>query len=158
MKKTILLFIGLLFISCDYFNVKKTSPEAIVEEELKSLRLNDVDVYPTFASCDSVSSIQNRKECFETTLITHITNNLSEEIMVVSKDVSDTIIIDFKLSEKGIISILKMKFKEKTLKELPGIDKKVLSAIDSLPAIYPAIKRGQLVTTQFKLPIIISSN
>ena len=78
--------------------------------------------------------------------------------MVVSTDLEDTIVIDFKLSDKGEISILNLKVKAETLKALPNITNQINTAIDSLPKIYPAIKRGQHVTTQFKLPIIINSD
>jgi hypothetical protein len=78
--------------------------------------------------------------------------------MVVSTDIMDTILIDFKLSDKGEISILNLKIKKESLESLPNITNLINLAIDSLPKIYPAIKRGQLVTTQFKLPIIINSD
>ena len=51
-----------------------------------------------------------------------------------------------------------LKISKETLEALPNITNRINSAIDSLPKIYPAIKRGQLVTTQFKLPVIINSD
>ncbi len=78
--------------------------------------------------------------------------------MIVTTDLTDTILIDFKLSDKGEISILNLKISKETLEALPNITNRINSAIDSLPKIYPAIKRGQLVTTQFKLPVIINSD
>lgn len=158
MKYLLFIIICLFITSCNYFDVKKTSSKEILNEELQSFNWKDVDVFPAFASCDSSSTIQERKVCFENTLIKHIQNSLSNEKMVVSKDLTDTIFIDFKLSDKGEISILNLKIKEETIKALPNITNQINSAIDSLPTIYPAIKRGQLVTTQFKLPIIISAD
>jgi len=32
------------------------------------------------------------------------------------------------------------------------------SSIDSLPKIYPAIKRGQSVSTEFVLPIVVNTD
>lgn len=158
MKYLLFIIICLFVTSCNYFDVKKTSSKEILNEELQSFNWKDVDVFPAFASCDSSSTIQERKVCFENTLIKHIQNSLSSEKMVVSTDLTDTILIDFKLSDKGEISILNLKIKEETIKALPNITNQINSAIDSLPTIYPAIKRGQLVTTQFKLPIIISAD
>ena len=158
MKRVIFVLICLVLSSCNYFDVKKTSSEEILKEELQTFNWKDVDVFPAFASCDSSSSIQERKLCFQNTLINHIQNHLTNENMVVSTDLKDTIVIDFKLSDKGEISILNLKVRSETLKALPNITNQINSAIDSLPKIYPAIKRGQLVTTQFRLPIIIHSD
>ncbi len=158
MKHLYFLFILLFVTSCNYFDVKKTSSDAILKEELQTVNWKEVDVFPAFAVCDSSSSIQERKLCFENTLISHIQKTLAREKMVVSTDLRDTILIDFKLSDKGEISILNLKINKESLESLPNITNLINSAIDSLPKIYPAIKRGQLVTTQFKLPIIINSD
>jgi len=158
MKQQFLVFILLLFASCNYFDVKKTSSEAILKEELKSISWNEVDVYPAFAVCDSSTTTQERKLCFESTLTKHIQYHLAKRKMIVSRHLLDTIKIEFKLSDEGEISILNMKIAKNTLIELPGIENDLFSSIDSLPKIYPAIKRGQLVSTQFKLPIIIKSD
>ena len=158
MKRILFVLICLVLSCCNYFDVKKTSSEEILKEELQTFNWKDVDVFPTFASCDSSSTILERKLCFQNTLINHIQDHLSNEKMVVSTDLEDTIVIDFKLSDKGEISILNLKVKAETLKALPNITNQINTAIDSLPKIYPAIKRGQLVTTQFKLPIIINAD
>ena len=42
-----------------------------------------------------------------------------------------------------------------TNQEIPNIKVLLAKSIDSLPKIFPAIKRGQQVKTEFKLPIII---
>lgn len=148
----------LILTSCNYFDVKKTSTEEILEEELQSFNWNDVDEFPTFPSCDTSSTKKGRKSCFETTLANHILNKFSQEKIIVSHDLNDTIIIEFKLSEKGVISILNMKIEEETTRILPKLEEQILASIDSLPKIFPAIKRGQQVTTQFKLPIIIKAD
>ena len=148
----------LFFTSCNYFDVKKISSEEILKEELQSFNWNEVDEFPTFTSCDSSSTKQERKFCFESTLAKVILKNLSQEKLIVSHDLNDTIIIEFKLSETGDISILDMNIEEKTLKDLPNLEKHLIASLDSLPEIFPAIKRGQQVTTQFKLPIIIKAD
>ncbi len=148
----------LILTSCNYFNIKKTSSEEILKDELQSFNWNEVDEFPTFASCDSSSTKQERKDCFETILANHILNKLSQEKMIVSHDLNDTIIIEFKLSEKGKISILNMKIEDETMRNLPKLKEQIIVSIDSLPEIFPAIKRGQHVITQFKLPIIIKAD
>lgn len=147
-----------MVVSCDFFNVKKTSTEAILKEELKSFNWNDVDEYPSFSSCDSISEKQVQKQCFEITLTNHLLKNLSKENLIVKDDLNDTIFIDFKLSETGKMSILNIQSNQKIHEEIPEIDQLIRLSIESLPQIYPAIKRGQQVNTQFRLPVIIRSN
>ena len=148
----------LILTSCNYFDVKKISTEEILKEELQSFNWNEVDEFPTFTSCDTFSTKKERKFCFENTLASHILNNLSQEKFIVAHNLNDTITIEFELSEKGVISILNMKIKEKTLSDLPNLKEQLIASIDSLPQIFPAIKRGQQVTTQFKLPIVVKTD
>ena len=130
----------------------------IVNEELQTLKWNDVDEYPSFKTCKSLSSKQESKQCFETTLITHITNKLSDEIIVVTENVEDTVVIKFHISETGNLSVLNIKNKETTKEQIPHLDSLLIKSLDSLPRIFPAIKRGQQVKTEFTLPIVIQMN
>lgn len=144
--------------SCNYFNVKKTSSEAILEEELQTFNWNEVDEYPTFSSCDSISEKNAKKNCFERTLTSFVLEHLSKEKLVVSKALNDTVYIDFKLSENGEISIINIQTNQKIQQEIPKLQEYIRKSMDSLPTIYPAIKRGQQVMSQFRLPVIIKSD
>ena len=44
------------------------------------------------------------------------------------------------------------------IEEIPNINVLINQSLDSLPQIFPANKRGQQVTTEFNLPIIIKVN
>jgi len=158
MKRISVFLVFILLTSCEYFNVKKTSSEAILEEELQSFKWNEVDEYPTFASCDSNASKETRKNCFETTLANGILNQIQKENIIVTQDIYDTIEIKFQVSEKGELLLLNIKTDSLTVKEIPNIKTLLISSIDSLPKIYPAIKRSQQVKTEFTLPIVISVN
>ncbi|MGA1227097.1 MAG: hypothetical protein ACO3VF_07690 [Tamlana sp.] len=144
--------------SCEYFNVKKTSPEAILNEELQTFNWNDVDEYPNFSECDSISIKEDRKICFQSVLTLHIWEFLKNEKLVVSQDINDTIMLSFQLSENGDLNLVNTKVDSLTLQEIPEINKLLYMSLDSLPKIYPAIKRGQQVKTEFRLPIIIHVN
>lgn len=154
--RKVLFFLGLVCMtSCNYFNVKKTSSEAILNEELKTFNWNEVDEYPVFKSCDtSINKVQKEK-CFETTLLEHITTKLYQNEIVVSQDINDTIFIEFKVDDKGALEITKTQIDSLITKEIPEVETYLYASIDSLPEIYPALKRGQQVTTKFKLPLII---
>ncbi len=152
------LLVFTMVTSCNYFDVKKTSTEAILEEELSSINWNNVDEYPTFSSCDSITEKNAQKRCFESTLTNYVLSFLSKEKLVVSNDLNDTIYIDFKLSEKGEISVLEIQSTANVQREIPKLNEYIQSSLDSLPTIFPAIKRGQHVITQFRLPIVVKSN
>lgn len=144
--------------SCSYFNAKKTTPEAILEAELKTFRWNEVDVYPTFSSCDSTLVKEEKKECFEFTLSSYILESLEQEPIVVSQDVEDTVMIAFEISEQGQLILTDIRVSELTEQEIPEITTKISESLENLPIIYPAIKRGQPVKTAFKLPLEILAN
>ncbi len=158
MKQIALIMVTLILTSCDYFDVKKTSSEAILNEELKTFNWSEVDVYPTFSSCDNESSEDAKKLCFQNTLRTVIYNTIQSDTIVVTESLKDTVLIKFEISEKGKLSVVNMDIDSITTKEIPNIKALLQSSLDSLPTIYPAIKRGQQVKTVFTLPIIIQAN
>lgn len=158
MKQLFVLILVLTLTSCEYFNVKKTSSEAILKEELQTFNWKNVDQYPTFSNCDSSQTKSESISCFQSTLINHINSYLQKEIIVVTQDVTDTIQLQFQISRLGELSLMDAKIDSVTLLEIPNIKSLLHESLDSLPKIFPAIKRGQQVTTEFNLPIIIHVN
>lgn len=147
-----------MLCSCEYFNVKKVPSEIILKEELQTFNWNDVDEYPTFSVCNSTLTKQEKKACFEYTLIGFIANFLQKDTIVVTQDIHDTINLNFKVTNTGDLILLDTKIDSLTNSEMPNIKQLLIESLDSLPKIYPAIKRGQHVTTEFTLPIIINVN
>lgn len=158
MRQICVLLLFLVLTSCEYFNVKKTSSEAILKEELQTFNWNDVDEYPSFSVCDSLTVKAEKKSCFQQVLTTHISDFLQNEIIIVTKDISDTIVLNFRVTETGELKLIDSKINALTKEEIPNIETLLAKSLDSLPKIFPAIKRGQQVTTEFKLPIIIKVN
>lgn len=155
----ICLFLAIILLnSCEYFNVKKTSSEVILEEELQSFKWNEVDEYPTFSICNNSSSKYETKQCFEKTITDAITTQLTAENIIVTQDIEDTIYIKFQISDNGKLSVLEIETDSITSNEIPNIEALLKSSLDSLPEIYPAIKRSQKVRTEFTLPIFINVN
>lgn len=158
MKINYFFLLLLIVASCDHFNVKKTTPDAILKEELETFNWNEVDVYPTFSSCDGSTTKADKKRCFETTLSSYIIEQLQQEQLIVSQDINDTISIAFEINESGQLSVSDIKVDDFTLQQIPSITDRIYEALYQLPKIYPAIKRGQQVKTAFKLPIVINVN
>ena len=158
MKYTLVFIFFLSLTSCEYFNVKKTSSEAILNEELQTFNWNDVDEYPSFSLCDSSISKEERTLCFQKTITENIMRYLQKERIVVSQNINDTILLQFQVSKQGELTLLEAKIDSLTTQEIPNIKLMLNKSLDSLPKIFPAIKRGQQVTTEFKLPIVIQVN
>ena len=158
MQKALVFIMLLNFTSCNYFNVKKTSSEAILEEELQTFNWNEVDEFPSFIICDSSADKRSKKNCFEQTLINSIYKNFLNENIVVTQDIHDTILVHFQISKTGKLSLIQAKIDSITTLEIPNIETILHQSLDSLPKIFPAIKRGQQVKTQFKLPVLIHVN
>lgn len=155
MKRLSFLIIGITFFSCNHFETKKVSSEDIFNQELETFNWNDVDQYPSFSICDSVTEQEALKYCFEDTFVKHINTYLSDQNIVVDNDVNDTIVLDVIIDKEGVAEVLNIKVKSETREEIPEIDSLLRQSVSVLPKLYPAIKRGQQVTTKFQLPIVV---
>lgn len=153
--KHLVLILLFLVTSCNYFKVKKTTSETILKEELKAFNWNEVDQYPSFSDCDSLTEKDEKKQCFENILSNNLFQYLQQQQIVVSQEVNDVVEIDVLVSKTGALTFSNFKIDSLTLNEIPELKTYLLQSIDSLPKVFPAIKRGQQVDTQFKLPIEI---
>ncbi len=156
MKYILIFLIIVAFTSCKYFDVEKTTSEAILNEELKTFDWNDVDVYPSFTKCDSLEQKYEKMYCFQYVLKKQIFVALDNEAIVVTNDVNDTVNLKFQVSETGKLSLIGSKMDSLTKEEIPDLENIITESLSGLPKIYPAIKRGQQVKTEFELPVIIN--
>ena len=158
MQKVFVFLLIICATSCEYFDAKKISSEDIYNEELKTFNWNSVDTYPTFSTCDTFETKAEKKTCFENTLSQHITSSLQNKIIIVSQDIEDTLVLEFQILETGEITIKHIGLNETTATEIPEIKNMILESLNTLPKIFPAIKRNQPVKTEFRLPIVIAVN
>ncbi|WP_438963762.1 hypothetical protein [Winogradskyella sp.] len=155
MRSLMFLFILLFATSCDYFEKKKVYSEDLLNEELQTFNWNEVDTYPTFSSCDSLTSKEESKTCFQNTLLSNVNSYLSNQNLIVTNDVNDTIKLQIVIDKNGELNVESMTYKPETKTEIPNIDSLLINSLKTIPKIYPAIKRGQQVTTSFEFPIVV---
>ena len=155
MKHLKIFILIICLTSCDYFDKKKVNSQDIVKEELETFSWNEVDEYPSFDNCNSSETKALRKQCFQTTLTNHIISQLVLKKIVVTEDLNDTIEMSFFISEKGDLRVLNIQSNPIITSQIPDINKYLTESLNNLPQISPAIKRGQQVKTEFKIPIII---
>lgn len=157
MKHLSLLFFALL-VSCSFFDKNKLDAQSLIEDEIQNINWNDVDVYPTFSGCEELSTDNDKKSCFQNTLIEKINNSLAQHVLVVSETINDTVWLTLNCSKTGKLTIANIKIKPETQSQIKSIDSLIVSSFDSLPKLSPAIKRSQPVATQFTLPIVIKTD
>lgn len=155
MKRLLFFLVFFNLLSCDYFDKKKVYTKDILEEQLQTFNWKDVDEYPTFESCESSSGKENKKVCFENTLRNILNKNLTKYQIIVSEDINDTVKLHITINNKGELVLDEIISTEITETQIPELDSLLRYSLDSLPKIYPALKRSQPVTTQFVLPVII---
>ncbi|WP_317172445.1 hypothetical protein [Gelidibacter maritimus] len=134
------------------------SSEQLLEEEMQAINWNDVDEYPTFSDCDAATTNQEKKICFENHLHELLSSHLEKQIIIVSEDVSDTVLLKIHIDKTGQFSIRDIIMDSNTKAQIPHLDSILRHSFDSLPKIYPAIKRSQQVATEFSLPVIVNIN
>jgi len=155
MNRIVFLLILLFATSCNYFEKKKVYPEDLLEEELRTFNWNEVDTYPTFSSCDSITVREDSRACFQNTIIGSVNQFLEAQHIVVSNDVNDTIRLKISIDNKGVLQVESIQLQPETAVQIPEIDSLLRQSLKGIPKIYPAIKRGQPVTTAFELPVIV---
>jgi len=142
-------------VSCEFFNGSIVTEETIVAQEKQSIDLDTVDEFPSFSSCDQLEK-EAQKNCFFQTLTNHIYERLSQNELIVSKAIHDTIQVELQIDSLGIIKVFNIQKEAFTAKQLPSLDSLIYASIDSLPKASPANKRGIPVVTKFMLPIILN--
>lgn len=155
-----LLLIIFLFTttSCQFFETEKVSSEEIFEDEIETINWKDIDQYPSFSSCENLMDKPAQKECFISTISSHLYQDISTKDMIAVREVYDTIKVKFEVGVSGRLSILEIKIDSLLDKEFPTLENVILQSIDSLQPIAPAYKRGIPVKTQFILPVIVQTN
>lgn len=150
MRKLVFI-LAFSIVSCNSFSLKKLSAEDILEQELKVMNWDDVDVYPTFDACEEYSEKTDLKQCFESTFTTHIYEALYIKVDSLKYVESDT--IAFVINELGQVQISK----DKDLL-LSILESWCEASLKSLQKTYPAQKRGIPVSTVITIPILIKES
>ena len=157
MKFYINYILFLIFFSCDFTSNKELVVEDLVSNDLKTFNWNDVDTYPRFQNCDTIINKESNFDCFVNTITSNLQSNLINNSVVVNSSLSDTLFINFNITNKGDIVLSELSNKSVISELNVLIDSIFKHTVSDLPKLYPAIKRGQPVKTKFILPILIST-
>ncbi len=154
-----IFFLSFLLVSCDYSLSTKTASD--VESNLQVIDtlidFTKVDVYPIFSDCENYSENGNQKKCFELTLTKKLASSLQKNELKVKERVNDTTLIDLLIDNTGKASVVQIHSPKSITQQLPQLDSIIRQSISTLPSIKPAVKKGVLVNSQYRLSIIVKT-
>lgn len=151
----LLLFLPLLFNSCQYFENQVPSEKYLLQKELKSINWNEVDEFPSLVDCDKIEYKTQRQQCFFEIMTQIIQEKLRLDTLPILYPELDTIKLKVTVFPNSSI-----RFKPQIPKDLTADDTQIIDSIIKVrlvgfPKVNPAIKRGIPVKTQFILPVIL---
>lgn len=147
------LWIGILMLfSCEQMKLKKIDKTEAIENELSQFSFNEVDVFPSFESCQTDEEPQATQACFVETLHQKLNPFFENRF-----GTEDTLHLSIHISEKGQLAVKKIHslYKKETQDALQ--DSLNLFIHNYLPKVHPAQKQGIPVQCNMVLPVIIVS-
>lgn len=152
-----LLFLILLFASCEYFSSSNSSTKSNLEVSKTIIDFTKVDVYPIFSDCENFAENDNQKECFQTILTQKVGESLGEADIKVKKAVNDTAWIDILIDNTGRASLVNINSTTAIEEQIPDFKQTLEQSIDRLPTMKPAVKRGIFVKSQYRMAIEVKT-
>jgi hypothetical protein len=122
---------------------------------LQKINWNEVDAYPTVASCEAIADKETQKQCFFDFLTQLIQERISIDTLHVLYPEIDTISLKVTIQPDATIAFETLKPQENVSYDIEVIDSILQNRLIDFPKIEPAIKRGIKVKSQFILPVII---
>ncbi|MEE9348538.1 MAG: hypothetical protein V3U80_00660 [Flavobacteriaceae bacterium] len=116
-----------------------------------------IDAYPLLPECEQLGSREAQKKCFYLQLSSQIETSLKEVNFTFSETTQDTVQVKILISDQGKLSVSKLIAPNTNSKDLKTLERIIYNSIIQIPVVKPAIKSGIPVTTEFSLPLIISS-
>lgn len=156
MKKIIPYFFLILCGSCQFFNKKAPSKEELLEKELKKVRWDKIDEFPSGFSCDTIFNRKSREACFFEKLAENIQNRLELDTLQLLYPEIDTLQIKVTIFPDSKVLFETHKLSKDSRYDLAKLDSMIQSKLVDFPALYPGIKRGIKVKTQLVVPVIVN--
>lgn len=155
-RKYFFLLIVLFFYSCEYSPFQKNNKVLPLDTILD---FTTVDSPPTFEVCKDLIDKAIMNTCFRTTFSSIFSEALKIQTqknqLTVRNAIDEEIILYVSISKEGKLLLKDIKISEVTALEIPEIKTILFDVINQFPKVYPAIKRGVPVATEYTLPIKI---
>jgi hypothetical protein len=155
MKKTILFFLLLSVISCQYFEKQVPDEKELLEQELKKINWDEVDEFPSVLQCDTIKDAEIKRQCFFDYLAQTIQERIGIDTLQMLYPEMDTIEVKVTINPDASLQFEPQFSKDSVAYDKTKIDSILTDRLSDFPKVEPAIKRGIKVKTQFVLPVII---
>lgn len=155
MNRILVLIVVLSLQSCQFFDKKVIDEKELLQQELNKINWKEVDQWPSFVECDSISDKENQKNCFYQMMSSQLQDKLRDDSLAKifpqldSIQVKVTIFPDAKIKFEPIIN-------DTTQINSLQLDSIFQLRLSNFPKVNPAIKRGIPVKTEFQLPVALN--
>jgi hypothetical protein len=154
MYKIIALVILLSLQSCQLFNKKVPDESELLQQELKKINWEQVDEFPSFSECDSLTDKESQQTCFYETLSTQLHSKLKDDSIAKLFPQLDTIQVKVSISSNSDLNFEPI-ISDSIAYNKPQLDSIFQLRLTDFPKINPAIKRGVPVKTEFQMPVVL---
>ena len=144
-----------LLQSCQYLEKKVPDEQELLNKELKEINWNEVDEYPSVATCEKLTDAAQRKQCFFEYLTAEIQQKLDVDTLSILFPKLDTIEVKVTVLPDATMQFEPQFPQDSVTYDKVKIDSILHARLVDLPKVNPASKRGIPVKTQFILPVIL---
>jgi len=161
MKKILLSILCMSLYACQE---SKPEGEEITQEEIEKQKVdkrlaelgNEVDEYPSFKECESITTKDEKLKCFTDRLSKAYQDALNSQKLAIGDALNDTIKVTLVVNSEGVLSIKDIEASDNTLELLPDLEKILKDKTAGFEFVLtPAKKNHVNVTTEYVLPLVI---
>ena len=149
MSRLLYFFVAVLLVSCSELSFKKSDQVQLLQNEKNAIDWRTVDDWPTFSICIKESNLQNRWDCITTTIQEHCGVFFMIDELVNFKN--DTLWATLYVSNTGVLKMNFTQISDSLMNQM------LQECVSSLPQMIPAIKRGQPVNCELRLPLVFKT-
>lgn len=154
MNKVIVLLLLLSLQSCQFFDKKVPDEKDLLEQELQKIDWAQVDEFPSFSVCDSLTDKASQQNCFYETLSMQLHSKLKDDSIAKLFPQLDTIQVKVVISSDSHLNFEPI-ISDSIAYNKPQLDSIFQLRLTDFPKINPAIKRGIPVKTEFQMPVVL---
>jgi hypothetical protein len=155
LKQLSIIWVFILFSSCQYFDKQVPSEKELLQKELKAINWKEVDEFPSIVDCEKIENKVLRQQCFFEYMTQLIQQKLSIDTLSVLYPELDTIEVKVTIFPNATMKFEPQFPKDSVAYDIIKIDSILKARLVDFPKVNPAIKRGIPVKTQFILPVIL---
>lgn len=153
MKPLVISFLVCLFIcSCNQVELNKIDVDKAIEKEFEQFSIHQIDIFPSFKSCQTNEEKEATKACFTKTMHLHLANFFEEKTIP-----DDSLNVYMFINSKGMMQVKHIDSKQNT--KTSHLKTELNTYLkENLPTIYPAQKQGIPVNCKLMLPVVFKTD